>query len=410
MEIQYYPVNGGPVTPVVPANVQAVGLDKTRIRVEWTPSANGQTSYEVWRSATADGTFTKVADVAAGGSNAINTGLTTGIPYYYKVRSLLNGQYSAYSAVVAGTTVGYVVNINYNDGTPTAPPEANNWNNTNALVSAGFVLPNLINDIGQNTGINMGIVRNFSGFNTLGATTGNNSGVVPDNVMKNFFYCNFGDTAQVLISGLNLSHKYNFTFFGSRGNPNAGVSVVSVYKIGNQIVTLDAANNTSNTIQISGVTPNQDGSVLITIYAANQGGFGYLNSLTISGVPYVAQPGQPNPAGRVGSVSAESKTEQPNGLNGASIGKFDINAYPNPFVDDMTLKFELSRNISKFTVLVIDINGRIVHRKDLSNVPAGVSTQKLGLQGGSLQRGIYFIKVIGVPELNSRTLKVFKRN
>jgi hypothetical protein len=411
MEIQYYPVNAGPVTPVVPANVQAYGLDKTRIRVEWIPSANNQTSYEVWRSATAEGTFTKVGDVAAGGSNFTNTNLTTGIPYYYKVRSVLNGQFSAYSNTVAATTVGYVVNINMNDGTATAPPQGGNWNNVNALVNAGFVLPNLMNDVGQNTGINMGIARNFSGFNTLGATTGNNSGVVPDNVMRSFYYCNFGDTAQLLISGLNLSHKYNFTFFGSRANPAAGVSVVTVYKIGNQTITLNAANNTSNTAQISNIVADENGNVLITLYAANQGGFGYLNSLTISGVPYVAQPGsQQSMSGRVGVVSAESKEEQPNNLNAASIGKFDINAYPNPFVDDMTLKFELSRNVTKFTVLVIDINGRIVHRKELSNVPAGVSTQKLGLRGGSLNRGIYFIKVVGVPELNNRTLKVFKRS
>lgn len=411
MEIQFYPVNTGPVTPVVPTNVTAYGLDKNRIRVEWQPSPNGQTAYEVWRSATPDGAFSKVGDVAAGGSSFTNTGLSTGVPYYYKVRSVLNGEFSAYSDVVGATTVGYVININYNDGTEAAPPQGGNWNNTNALVGNGFVLPNLVNDVGLYTGINMVIARNFSGFNYLGATTGNNTGVVPDNVMKNFYYCNFGDTAQLLITGLNLAHKYNFTFFGSRANPVAGVSVVSVYKIGNQTVTLNCANNTSNTANISGIVPDANGHVLITITAANQGGFGYLNSLTISGVPNVPMSDQSNPAARTGIItSASEETQQPNHLNAASIGKFDISAYPNPFVDDMTLKFDLNRNISKFTVLVIDVNGRIVHRKELSNVPAGVSTQKLGLQGGSLNRGIYFIKVAGVPELNNKTLKVFKRS
>jgi Predicted peptidase len=411
LEIQYYPINAGPVTPVMPSNVQAYGLDKNRIRIEWTPSPNGQTSYEVWRSTSAEGTFTKVGDVGAGGSGFTNTGVTTGATYYYKVRSVLNGQFSAYSNTVAATTVTYVININMNDGTAGAPPQGGNWNNVNALVNTGFVLPNLINDVGQNTGINMGIARNFSGFNTLGSSTGNNSGVVPDNVMRSFYYNNFGDTAQLLISGLNLSHKYNFTFFGSRANPVAGVSVVSVYKIGNQTVTLNCANNTSNTAQISNVSADENGNVLITLYAANQGGFGYLNSLTISGIPYVSQPGsQQTMSARASMVSADSRAEQPDHLNAASIAKFDVNAYPNPFVDDMTLKFELSRNVTKFTVLVIDMNGRIVHRKELSNVPAGVTTQKLGLPVGSMNRGIYFIKVVGIPELNNRTLKVFKRN
>jgi predicted esterase len=398
-------VTAAPGTPVIPANVKAFGLDKTRIRIEWT-AANAQTAYEVWRSGTADGTFQKIADVAAGGNNYINTGLTTGVPYYYKVRSLVNGNFSDYSNVVAAMTVGYVININLNDGSAAGPAQPGNWNNLNALINTGFVLPNLINDQGQNTGINLGIARNFSGFNSLGASTGNNSGIYPDNVMKSFYYCNFGDTAQLLISGLNLSQKYNFAFFGSRANPS--VSVVSVYKIGDQIVTLNAANNTSNTAVINNITPDANGNVLITIYAANSGGFGYLNALTISGIPYVAQPGetQGGSGARVGSIITQNST-QPN-LNGAT-GQFDVNAYPNPFVDDVTLKFDLTRNVTKFTVLVIDISGRIVHRKEMSNVPAGSYVQKLGLRGAELNLGMYFIKVLGVPELANKTIKVLKQ-
>src|SRR5690606_29430106 len=114
-------------------------------------------------------------------------------------------------------------------------------------VSNGFVLPNLINDLGLNTGINFEVVTNFSGFNYLGATTGNNSGVYPDNVMKNFYYLNYADTARLKITGLTLAHTYNFVFFGSRINPVVGVT--TAYKIGSQIVTLDASNNTTNTVK-----------------------------------------------------------------------------------------------------------------------------------------------------------------
>src|SRR6185437_5097842 len=73
-----------------------------------------------------------------------------------------------------------------------------------------------------------------------------------------------------------------FNFFGSRINP--ATAVLSAYQIGNQIVQLDATNNTSKTVQIAGVQPDSTGTIYFSVYGLN-GGRCYLNALTIDIVP-----------------------------------------------------------------------------------------------------------------------------
>src|SRR6185312_15160697 len=109
-----------------------------------------------------------------------------------------------------------------------------------------------------------------------------NSGIYPDNVMRGFFYNDFGLTTTLAVTGLNLTSTYNFNFFGSRMNPST--PVISAYQIGSQIVTQDATNNTSQTVQIAGVKPDSTGTIYFSIYGLD-GGRCYLNALTIDGVP-----------------------------------------------------------------------------------------------------------------------------
>ncbi|HYK54846.1 MAG TPA: T9SS type A sorting domain-containing protein, partial [Flavisolibacter sp.] len=268
-------------------------------------------------------------------------------------------------------------------------------NNTNALISNGFVLPNMINDQGLNTGINFTVAQNFSGFNYFGATTGNNTGVYPDNVMKSFYYCNYADTAKIRITGLTLSHVYNFVFFGSRVDPKVGVT--TAYRIGTQTVTLNATNNTQNTVQINGIVPDADGTVLITIYGTQQGGFGYLNALSIQG----AQNLNYVPAFLTRRNTAWSREAVPETLPAAE-------AYPNPFTDDVSVKFDLKQNMSSFTIQVLDINGKIIHQRKVVSAPKGIWIQKLGLNGRSLNSGVYFIRVIGLPD-QTPAIKILKQ-
>lgn len=399
--------------PVAPATLAAVGISKTEIRLNWSSTAN--TGYEVWRSSSPNGTYTKRADIAANTTTYTDNGLTASTTYYYKVKSVLNGNPSPFSPYAGASTVAYTILLNMNDGTAGAPPQGGNWNNTNALIADGYVLPDMINDEGQNTGIDFNVVTTFSGFNYSGTVTGNNSGIYPDNTMKSFYYCNFADTARLKITGLTLAHVYNFVFFGSRANPLVGV--ITAYKIGGTVVTLNAANNTQNVVKITGVTPDPDGSVSITIYGTTSGGFGYLNVLSIEGAPGVGSEMFTRSAGenRTGGpattpaapVEADSKPAVTQPAPVDPIGAADI--FPSPFTNDVSIKFDLKQNVSRFTIVVTDVTGRIVHRREFANAQKGIWVQKLGLNGQSLKNGIYFVRVEGIPGHTQKDLKIIRQ-
>jgi len=398
MEIQSYLSDGSPSAPVV----TAMSLSKSKIRLDWSPAGSNVTAYRIYRSTEANGTFDQISEVSAGALSYTDSGLSTGTAYYYKMITVAGSSQSAYSAIAAARTMLFNININFNDGSSAAPAQMA-WNNTNALISEGFTMNNLLSDGYASTGINLTLTAPFSGFNTVGATTGNNTGVVPDNVMKSFYYLNFADTAKLTITGLSPAMTYSFVFFGSRGNPVAGVNVTSAYRIGNETVTLNGADNTMNTAQINNVRADESGSVEISIYATAPGGFGYLNALFIQGTSSVEVPAeQQSPAARQIVTSAKTtekpvETTAPAAANNTVIENMNpaivVDAYPNPFVNDVTLRMKLEKQVPKLSVAVMDVGGRVILRREFAHVNTGIWQQKIGLDGSRLSKGVYLIRV-----------------
>lgn len=248
----------------------------------------------------------------------------------------------------------------------------------------------------------------FSGYNVFGATTGNNSGIYPDNVMQGFFYEDFGDTARLTISGLDLTSTYNFNFFGSRIDPPT--AVLSSYQIGSTIVTQDPTNNTSRTVQIAGVQPDSTGSILITLYNSN-GGRGYLNALTIDGVPSPATyfGGTPVATLAVDTVLATATASRLS-LDSTNdlVEKTKVTALPNPFTDAVYLRFELPQPVPRLLVTIVDISGKSIFKQALENLPAGTTTQRLELNARILPAATYFIILQGLPGDRPRSLQLIK--
>lgn len=87
---------------VVTAKVKSISM-------RWNPVA-GASGFEIYRSTTLSGTYTKVASVSAAATTYTNSGLTTGTTYYYKVRSyvLKSGsttRYTGYDSVAVAAKV-----------------------------------------------------------------------------------------------------------------------------------------------------------------------------------------------------------------------------------------------------------------------------------------------------------------
>jgi hypothetical protein len=389
-----------------PTNLVTAGPTTSTIRLNWVNNTPGvSTGFEIWRSATPTDGFSLLATVGGTTTTYTDGGLTAGSAFFYEVRTVAGTRRSPYSNIAGGSTVAYTVEVQMNDGSQ-SPAQGAPWNSINTLIYPGYLLPNMINTNNQPTGINLGMLTNFTGYNIVGTSTGNNSGIYPDNVMVGLFYVNFGDTAKLYVSGLNLTSTYNFNFFGSRVTPPT--SVVSNYQIGNQVATLDAANNTTRTVQIAGVKPDSTGRIYFMLYNSD-GGRGYLNALTIDGVPSAYSTIAQTP------VATLQRTD---GMTGMAMSLADsvaallsvetkVSVFPNPFVEDVQLSLQLPKAVSKLSVALLDVTGKVMQRQELEGIPAGSSTQKLSL-GRGLAPGNYYILVQGLPDGKIRTISLLK--
>ncbi len=396
---------------IPPSNLTANGATANSINLNWTNSPDTRTGLEVWRSTNPGGTFTQLATVAGNATTYTDASLPSNSTYFYEVREVVNTtSFSNFSNIAGGSTIQYTVNLSLNSQTTGA--QAAPWNDVNFLLSNGSTVPNLIDMNSNQTGINFNVKTTFTSFNDqLGLTTGNNSGVVPDNVMKVFYYNSQGDTARVSVSGLPRNQVFNFGFYA--GTNFSNTNTVGIYQIGSQAVQLNALNNTTNMVFINGVKPDSTGTVNITFYASGNSAYVMWNSLTIQGMPspdVIAA----DSAGTSGTIATGQKNSEVGSATAATFNASSLSsqfgtgprAFPNPFSDIVTVQFDLPQNTGKFSLVVVDITGRILRKEDFSNQPAGTFIHQMNL--GSLNKGVYFIQAYGLPGDKPASFRLIK--
>src|SRR5690606_11177881 len=62
------------------------------------------------------------------------------------------------------------------------------WNNSLKAPKVNANYANLLDDSGANSGISLTLITAWGGTSNQGAITGNNSGIVPDNVLKEYYW------------------------------------------------------------------------------------------------------------------------------------------------------------------------------------------------------------------------------
>lgn len=153
----------------------------------------------------------------------------------------------------------------------------NPWNNT-GKPSAGKVVSNFTNENGLATTYDLEFLDSWSSY-ILGATTGNNSGVYPDNVIKDFHF--FGSytihSARLKFKDLDTRLSYDFTFFAN--STFGSVQGITNYEINGVSVALDVSSNTQNTVKIAGAKPDENGEILITFSKDPSLRYGYINAI-----------------------------------------------------------------------------------------------------------------------------------
>ncbi|CAL1518078.1 fibronectin type III domain-containing protein [Chitinophaga sp. MM2321] len=393
--IQSYADNG---LPLAPSNLKALGKSRNSIALNWQDNATTGTAMQVWRSATVDGAYSLITTLPAHTTSYLDNGLSENTGYFYKVRVVDNTLFSDYSNVASGYTYAYSVYVNINRDNPAGSP----WNNTNAAPMEGARFSNLLTEQGDNSGLALSVVKNFSGDNPFGVITGNNSGIYPDNVLRSSWWIDGNGLATMRVEGLNQSQAYTFTFLGSRDG--AG-DRTTIYTVNGQSVSLNSSNNSTQTVQLDNIRPDQDGYVLISMTTGPQAQYGYINSLVISS--YGVDPGTSGGNTLLQRISGGALNMSGNTLVPVNtqlmIKEPVINAYPNPFQSFVYLSLDETPKNAKMIVKLFDTQGRLLFAKVLGNTGGGASNERLDF-GPNLIKGVYFLQIMA----NDKMVKTIK--
>jgi hypothetical protein len=272
--IEEYDLN---IPALNPNNLTTEPLNRTSVKLTWSDRTNNENllnGYEIVRAT--DSAFTAnvtTISLPANTNAYTNTGLTADTKYWYKVRARLAGGYSDYSKRIQVATPGSIVYVNFN---VTVEDAATPWNNLTTPPLSNFTTPLLKDQSNKTTKMALTLEKEFNGEFTAGMNTGNNSGVVPDNVLRANYWLDKSQVSEFKVSGLNHSKRYRFGFIGSSGPVNwFRGNYTATYTVHDKTVYLNSWYNTTKIVYIADVAPDADGKVLLDFSTTPEAGYGF---------------------------------------------------------------------------------------------------------------------------------------
>lgn len=380
-----------------PAHLYAEPLDRNSISLTWTDRTNNEAAadgYEIQRAN--DSSFTQNVTVISQPANTIeylDQGLAANTKFWYRIRAKNGENFSEYSNKFTTVTPASIVYINFNT---TVPDAAAPWNNLAASPLSEFIVDNLYNQSGALSGQSFAITKVFNGEFTAGLSTGNNSGVVPDNVLQSDFWLDNTQQSQVKLSGFNHTRRYRIGFVGSssingwfKGNYTAS------YTVNGRTVYLNSWMNSTKVVYISDIVPNASGEIFIDFSTTLIAQWGFNAGIIVQ--EYT------DPQGGSVLYMSNSILDSADNVPAVPVDKYKVHVYPNPFNNVMNLDFYNPAAGNKITAEVYDVNGRLVHRQNYDHISAGHNTLRVGYLP-SAKNGIYVLTL----KVNGRIVEAVK--
>jgi pimeloyl-ACP methyl ester carboxylesterase len=384
---------------IAPTDLRVVSATRKSISLQWQDRSDNETNFDIYR-AVAGGSYQSVGSVLANVTSFVDSSasLLPNTTYYYLVSARKSGGSSGYSNVAVGHTYAYSVYVNvstsYNSGSP--------WNNLSAPPQIGYVWDNFKDETNAVTSIGMVETGVWAGVYGAGINTGNNSGVFPDNVMIESYGLFEGQSATLKLTGLNVSMKYDLSFFASSV---ASGDLTSGYTVNGKTVLLNAALNKKSPVTMYDVVPDEFGEITITIAPGTPTSqFGLIGALIIQGFT-PANTSIPNPPARF--ANGDMQVQQVQTAVTDIPDKVSIVAYPNPFDQYFTLTVS-TEEPEKLDVLVYDLQGRLMYQHRFGNLNSGTNTLRIQ-PDKAFAPGVYFVKAILGNRKDSGLIKVIKK-
>jgi hypothetical protein len=258
------------------------------VKITWSDRTNNENllnGYELVRATDSAFTANVTTIPLPANTNAYtNTGLTADTKYWYRVRARHAAGYSDYSKRIQVATPGTIVYVNFN---VTVADADSPWNNLTTPPLSNFTTPLLKDQSNKTTKMALTLEKEFNGEFTAGMNTGNNSGVVPDNVLQANYWLDKSQVSEFKVSGLNHSKRYRFGFIGSSGPVNwFKGNYTATYTVHDKTVYLNSWYNTTKIVYIGDVAPDADGKVLLDFSTTPEAGYGFNSGLIIEEYNY----------------------------------------------------------------------------------------------------------------------------
>jgi len=193
----HYTILKGPSdTPAAPSNLVAATVSSSSINLTWADNSTNELGFSIERSL--DGSsFAPALSAAANATSALNTGLSAGVTYYYRVRATNATATSAYSSIASATTPPTNTTL-----TLTTPPNG-------ASYPAGATVAIAVSVISPRTVTNVAIFANGA---LLAATNSNGSSVAFGTNLLDLYPSSYAIYARAIDSvGTNFSGTNTIT-------------------------------------------------------------------------------------------------------------------------------------------------------------------------------------------------------
>ena len=393
-----------------PADLRIVNIKRKSLTLQWQDRGYNETGFEVWRANdSTSSAYKKIATVGANVTTYLDASVSQNKTYYYLVRAVnsTTSATSGYSNPVSGSTYNDVIYINFT-ATNEAPLP---WNNLNGgQPQLGYTWYNFLDETSAVTSVGMQVTSNWSGLYGAGQSPGDNSGIYPDSVLLDSYGLFPGVTGTLLVSGLDQSKVYDFTFLGSS---QAYGDVNTAYTVNGNTTILNTSLNIDGTTTLYGIVPDANGNVNLSVAPADVNSqFGLINALVVQGYTLSTNTtGAPTvPGGNTGTEATSNILSARGAVldnSAATIGEQKLGAYPNPFQQFFTLSIPAA-NGDRVQVSIYDAAGRQILVKEYDNLVEGNNYLRIDATSGMSAHGLYIVRVAYAGKGTVKTFKLIK--
>lgn len=187
-----------------------------------------------------------------------------------------------FTVTVAEIDPNYKLFVHFRHQTDAPAP----WNNV-----TGVSTSNLKNDKGETTTVDLQLQTGSWYSWNEGAVTGNNSGIYPDVVLREYYF--FGsypgiftsaNSIDAKLTGLDANRKYSFKFFAGSAWSVQANNGTTVFTINGVSKPLNVQGNTTNTANFDNISPNASGEITFNMAVAPGTQVGYLNAFEVNAI------------------------------------------------------------------------------------------------------------------------------